>query len=242
MALFGLFGKKDPAAEAKKLVAKATQKFGPKENRQEALEKLRDLDAPEGWAGLLQRFTIRVEPGIVDDEEKAFVCDALVDGGEAAKGPVRDFITKNEHVSWPLRALGRMVPPAELVETILAALDREGPEYTRDPEKKITLVRYLEAHEDVPYSERLVPYFEDASEDVRFSAVSAAIRQPVEALREPLIRALVTAHEEKSERMRRHCAEALVKTGFAVKGHTPSVQAALPAGFTVDKDGVVRAK
>ena len=40
--------------------------------------------------------------------------------------------------------------------------------------------------------------------------------------------------------MRRHFAEALATTQFAVKGFTPAVQAALPPGFTVDKAGVVK--
>ena len=56
MALFGLFGKKDEAAELKKLVGKATAKFGPPENRRGALEKLAEMKTADSLAGLMQRF------------------------------------------------------------------------------------------------------------------------------------------------------------------------------------------
>lgn len=240
MALFGLFGKKEAAAEARKLQPKATAKFGPSENRMKALEELRELHAPEGYAAMLQRFTVRVEPGQTDDEEKDYVCNTLIDVGEAAIGPIKQFIEKGEFPAWGLRALGGLVSRAEVVETILLALEREGPDYTRDPEKKVSLLRHLDPIEDDAVVARVVPFFADTSEDVRFSAIAAATHHPVEVAREPLIRALLTAHEEKSERMRRHAASALVRTGLDVKGHTPAVQAALPPGFTIDKDGIVK--
>lgn len=242
MALFGLFGKKDPALEAKRLQKAATQKFGPPENRQKALEELRDLNVPEAWAALLQRFTLRVEPGITDDEEKAFVCQALVDAGAPVVPVIKQFLEKHENVSWPLKALGQLVPKEEVVEAILVALEKEGPDYTRDPEKKITLVRSLEDHHDPKIAPRLVPFFEDPSEDVRFSAVAAATRTPTEEVREPLVTALLKSAEEKSDRMRRSCAEGLARMGLAVKDRREAVAAALPAGFTLDKDGVVKAK
>lgn len=243
MALFGLFGKKDHAEEVRRLVSKTVQKFGPPENRTKALEQLRELGTPEALSGLLQRFEVRVEPGITDDEEKAYVCNCLVEAGDKAVEPIRRFIERSDKPTWALRALEQLVPPAEVVSVVLATLVKEGPEYTRDPEKKITLLRYLEAHPDPRIAPAVVPFFADMSEDVRVAAVNlAATQAPDEAAREPLIAALAHSVEEKSERMRKTSAAALAKLGFSVKGHTPTVQASLPPGYVVDREGVVRTK
>jgi HEAT repeat protein len=242
MALFGLFGKKDDAAEVKKQITKATAKFGPPENRQGALTRLNEIRSPEAFAGMLQRFTVRVEPGITDDEEKQYVYECLVGAGSAAVDPIKAFIEKSEQPTWALKALDQLVPQAAVVDTILSALEREGAEYTRDPEKKVTLLRHLEPIEDERIAPRVVPYLGDMSEDVRVSAVAVLAARAQESTREPMIQALIQAQAESSERLKRAIAEALVKTGFSVKGQTPAVQAALPTGYTIDKDGHVKTR
>jgi len=241
MALFGLFGKKDVNEEVKKLLAKATAKFGPPEGREGALMRLHEIGTPEALSALLQRFTVRVEPGITDDQEKQNVYEWLVAAGPAAVQPLKTFIEKSEQPTWALRALEQLVPQEEVVATILHALEREGAEYTRDPEKKIILLRHLEAIDDPSTADRVVPFLGDMSEDVRVSAVAVIAERKVESTKDGLIAALLTAQKESSERLKRAVAEALVKTGFAVKGQTPAVQAALPAGFSIDKDGRVKA-
>lgn len=243
MGLFdGLFGKKDPAAEVKKLLAKATQKFGPPENRQEALQRLVELGTSDALAALAQRFTVRVDPSITDDEEKQFVFEALVEAGERAVGPMKEFVIRSEQPTWALKVLDRLLPADTVVDVILEALDKEGPDWTRDPEKKITLLRHLKETQDARIAPRLVPFLADMSEDVRFAAVGVVMDQAVDtALRDPLISALLAAAEQKSDRMRRQLAEALAKTRLDVKGHTPAVQAALPTGFGLSKDGIVTA-
>lgn len=242
MALFGLFGKKDDATELKKLTQKVLQKFGPPENRQKALEQLRDLGTDDALFALMQRFTIRVDASITDTEEKEFVYDALVGAGASAVAPVKRFIEKSEQPTWAIRALEQLVPEDDLVGHLLAVLEREGPEYTRDPEKKVILLRHLEARKDPRIGPALVPFLEDMSEDVRSATMAVLAAQAHAETREPLIQALLRAHQEHSERLRRDAVNALVATGFSVKGHTPAVQAALIAGFSIDKEGVVRAK
>lgn len=240
--LDGLFGKKDPAAEVKRLVTKAMQKFGPPENRQEALQRLVEIGTPEAMAALIQRFTIRVDPSITDDEEKQFTCESLIEAGERAVEPLKAFVEKSEQPTWALKALDKLLPAGEVVEVILRAIEKEGPDWTRDPEKKTTLLRHLNQVQDPRIGPRVVPFLADVNEDVRAAAVSVVVDQPHdEAMREPLIQALLAAAEGKSDRMRRQVADALVKTGFSVKGQTPAVQAALPAGYSIDKEGVVKA-
>jgi hypothetical protein len=242
MALFGLFGKKDDTAEIKKLTAKATAKFGPKENRFDALSRLNELKSPEALTGLLQRYTVRVEPGIVDDEEKQFVYECLVAAGEMSIAPIKAFIEKHEQPTWPLKALDQLVSKQDVVEIILGALEKDGPEYTRDPDKKITLLRHLEQLDDDRIAPRVVPFLEDMSEDVRVEAVAVLAARKNDATRDPLIQTLLRAQADSSERLKRAAADALARAGFSVKGQSPAVQAALPGGFSIDKDGHVRTK
>ncbi len=242
MGLFdGLFGKKDSEAAIKRLVRKATEQFAQTESRHEAYQKLLDIGTPEAVRGLVQRFQVRVDPGITDDEEKQYVYERLVELGERAVAPLEEFVRKSEQPTWALKALEKLLTQEELIDLILEVLEHEGPDWTRDPEKKITLLRHLAIVQDERIPPRLVPFLKDVNEDVRFAAVSVVVDQPKnEALREPLIEGLLEAKEQSSERMRRHFAEALATTEYAVKGFTPKVQAALPPGFTVDKAGVVR--
>lgn len=243
MALFGLFGKKDDNAAIKKIVAKLTQKYGPAEERQGAAEKLVQMGTPEALTGLLQRFTVRADPSMVDDEQKTYACEALVEAGETAVGPLKTFIIQQDAApTWALKALERIVPESDLVETLLVALEKLGPEYTRDPEKKITLLRHLVEHEDPRIQPRVAPFLEDMSEDVRIAALAVLQVHPDETTKDPIIQLLLRAVEEKSERLRKSAAETLAKTGFSVKGQKPAVEAALPPGFSIDKEGKVRAK
>lgn len=239
MALFGLFGSKDPAEAIKRLQTKATKKFGPTESRLKALDDLRAFESPAAYTAMLQRFTVTVEPSITDQTEKDFVVEALVEAGDKAVGPVKDFILKSEYPTWALKVLEKLVSDEDVVGTILDALDREGPEYTRDPEKKLTLVRHLQSFADARIAPRLVPFLADVSEDVSVAAIGVAAAQPSDALQEPLVEALLRANEISSERLRLAAAEALRTTALSVKGHTPAVTAALPQGFTLDKQGHV---
>ena len=70
--LFGIGGSKEEreARSVRKLQKKAIEKYGPKENRQGAIEELGELRTPRAVEALLMRYTVRVEPGITDDEEK----------------------------------------------------------------------------------------------------------------------------------------------------------------------------
>ena len=99
MALFGLFGSKDDAAAIKKTVTKLTQKFGQPEERQAAAQKLIEMGTPAAITGLLQRYTVRVDPTITDDEEKEYVYESLVEMGETAIPPLKSFVMDQQAVA-----------------------------------------------------------------------------------------------------------------------------------------------
>ena len=148
LGIFDFFGSKGGGkAGLRKQAQKVTEKYGPPENRQKVIEQLADMDTPEALSVLCLRFTIRADPGITDDEEKEHVRHILVDAGEKAVGPVKEFLEAQESgVSWGLRVLASLRPADDVVGTALKLLHRLGREYSRDPEKKLVLLSWLAEH------------------------------------------------------------------------------------------------
>src|SRR5512136_3155771 len=104
MGLFDLFASKE--STLRRLGQKLTQKYGPPEGRQKAIEQLAQMGTPEALATLCLRFTVRTDVGIQDDEEKDRVREILVEAGPAAVAPVREFLAQQESgVAWGLRVL-----------------------------------------------------------------------------------------------------------------------------------------
>src|SRR5512141_1476944 len=193
----------------RKQAQKITEKYGPPENRQKVIQQLAEMDTPEALSVLCLRFTIRADPGITDDEEKENVRQILVDAGEKAVGPVKEFLESHESgVSWGLRVLSALRPPDDVVGTALRLLHKLGREYSRDPEKKLVLLSWLAEHHGdltstvggagappataeggVPgLEDTLLPLLEDFSDDVRIATARLVSLQPLtERMRVALI-------------------------------------------------------
>src|SRR5512133_2569113 len=168
MGIFGLFGSKEDREKGtlRKLAKRVTEKYGPPENRQKAIDQLGDLGTPEALATLCLRFTVRTEPGITDDEEKETSRRILVAAGEKAVAPIEGFVREQESgVSWGLRALAEVVAPEKVVDVVVRELARLGREYTRDPDKKLVLLGWLVEHhagaQVVEIEGALLPLLED---------------------------------------------------------------------------------
>jgi hypothetical protein len=246
MGLFGLFGSKDEREknQLRKLAKKVTEKYGPPENRQKAIEQLGDLGTPSALSTLCLRFTVRAEPGITDDEEKDTALRILVAAGPEAVGPVGAFVREQEGgIAWGLRVLAEIAPPEKVVETVVGELLRLGREYTRDPEKKLVLLTWLSEHHADARSDAiegaLLPLLEDFSDDVRIGAARAiASLAPGEKAREGLIQLLL--RDRDNARVRGEVLEALARLGADVKGYRPSVEALLVEPFYLDREGHVK--
>ncbi len=246
MALFGLFGSKEEREKSalKKLAKKVTERYGPPENRQKAIEQLGDLGTPDALSTLCLRFTVRAEPGITDDEEKETTRRILVDARTAAVPPIERFIREQEDgVAWGLRALAEIAPAAKVLEVVVNELARLGTIYTRDPEKKLVLLTWLREHHAGESSGEieaaLIPLLEDYSDDVRISATRAIVAvSPGERARDALIQLLL--RDRDNARVRGEVLDALASLGADVKGHRPSVEALLVEPFFLDREGRVK--
>jgi hypothetical protein len=246
MGIFDLFGSAATREQAqlKKLVRKVTEKYGPPENRQKGIEQLAELGTPAALQALCLRFTLLVDPGITDQEEKESVRGHLVDAGRDAIAPVTAFVREQESgIAWGLRALAEVATPAEVLDVAVAELTRLSTVYVRDPEKKLTLLAWVKEHhegtEAAGLEAALRAMLEDFSDDVRIGAVRALASLPLtEATRAALVELLL--RDAGNARVRGEVLATLHRLGADVKGYRPSVEALLVEPWFLDKDGVVK--
>jgi hypothetical protein len=251
MGILDLFGSRESREQAslKKLGQKITQKWGPAENRQKAIEQLGENGTPAALKVLCLRFTVRAEVGISDDDEKEQARAILVAAGPKALEPVREFLDEQESgVAWGLRVLASLAPPAELLGTVHSLLQKLGREYTRDPEKKMVLLAWLREHPDMAglapvggpsRDEAVLPLLEDFVDDVRIGAARAlTVGTPSDEARVALIALLL--RDRDNARVRGEVFQTLVDLGADVKGHRSEVEALLVEPWYLDREGRVK--
>jgi HEAT repeat protein len=242
MGLFDMLGIGGPEAKVRRLQKKAMEKFGPPENRQGAIEELGGLKTEAAIDALLTRYTFRVDPGITDDDEKARVLALLTQAGNVALEPVKRFISTRDEISWPLRALDGLLPEAEVVKFLVEVARKVGGEYSRVPEKKVLLLHALSAHKSPEIAPAVLPFLDDMDDEVQIAAAEVIAKQQDPVGREPLIQHFLKAHEGSNARVREALAGLLSESAWDVKGYTPKVEAALPAGYKLDSRGKVARK
>jgi hypothetical protein len=246
MGIFDLFGSaaEREQAQLKKLARKVTEKYGPPENRQKAIDQLADLGTPAALQTLCLRFTLLADPGITDQEEKESVHAHLVDAGRDAIAPISAFIRESESgVAWGLRALAAVATPDEVLAVVVAELARLSSVYMRDPEKKLTLLAWVKEHHDgvaaAGLDGALRALLDDFSDDVRIGAVRSLTGLPLtEATRTALIDLLL--RDAGNARVRGEVLGALHRLAADVKGYRPSVEPLLVEPWYLDKDGLVK--
>ena len=251
MGILDLFGSRESREQSslKKLGQKITQKWGPAENRQKAIEQLGEMGTPGALRTLCLRFTIQCDVGITDHEEKDQVRALLVAAGPAALEPIREYLAEQESgIAWALQVLTAVAPEPEVLSTVLALLRKLGQEYARDPEKKLVLLSWLHEHHDLAslgaeggarLNEALIPLLEDFVDDVRIRAARAlAVAPPSEAAREALIALLL--RDRDNARVRGEVLQALHAIGADVKGHRNDVEALLVEPWYLDREGRVK--
>jgi HEAT repeat protein len=242
MGLLDMIGLGGPEGKVRRLQKKSMEKFGPKENRQGAIEELGELKTGPAIEALLLRYTFRVDPGITDDEEKARVLALITAAGPVALEPVKRFISSRDEISWPLRALEALLPEAEVVQFLVEVARKVGSEYSRVPEKKVLLLHALSVHRSPGIAGVVLPFLEDMDDEVQIAAAEVIVRQQDPVGRESLIQHFLKAHEGSNARVREALAGLLADSPWDVKGYTPKVEAALPDAYKLDSKGKVLRK
>ena len=103
MGLFDVF--KGGGSGLQKHQKRVANKRAQKHERWESIQVLASDGSDEALRALLTRFNVRVDPSITDGEEKNAAFLGVVQNGEAALAPVRDFLESSETLAWPLKIL-----------------------------------------------------------------------------------------------------------------------------------------
>lgn len=241
--VFGLFSKEK---SLQRTIDRATNKLAQQADRWGAMERLKEDGSPEALYGLCKRFGITSSRGVEDEVEKNWVVTTLVDKGEAVLEPLRRYMASAQQLSFALKVLEAIVPKPKALEVVDELLAKEPPGYTRDPDRRTDLIRWMgewSALTDDDLVPRLVPYLADFDENVRFAAIDSLAGRDPARIGGPLITAILRPDEE-SGRIKRRIADVLVDKKIALGDHAPAVGGALTgtiAQFAV-KNGVLVAR
>lgn len=236
MALFGLFAKRSDADLLRKHAERATNRRAQAIDRWEGIQALLKLRTPDAVQALLPRFNFYVDPSITDQEEKDAAFEGIVSMGEAAIAPIATFMRRAESISWPLKMLDRVAPPATVIEKLTELLAEMGVEYERSPQRKIQILAALEERRDPSIAQQASRFLRDANETTRFHAVSALLAQPEAAEHRAALVACLLA--EDSVRVRNRILDVFATLGWDVGPDAAAVRSRLPAGYRLDARGV----
>ena len=163
-------------------------------DRQDAIHQLSRIGTAQAVAILLKRFNWHLDPSITDQDEKELVLEGIVAAGEVALEPIHEYCRRAESLTWPIKALERIVATDHLAQELMTLLDQFDTEYVRNPEPKVQLLSYLTAFPSEEVRMAIEPFLEDASESVRFGAAGAVFSMGEDQSTASLIAAL--EHEE----------------------------------------------
>lgn len=239
MGILDIFGGGSGPARAQKLKARATQKYGDPLTRQKALEQLSEMKIPEAVSALLYRFTIAVDPQTTDLEEKERVVQLIKGMGDAAVGPVQDFLVSSEQAtSWALRVLEELVGEEEATRRVVGLLETLGGGYSRTPDKKVVLLQYVEEKNDPRIAEVALPMLEDHSDDVKNAALKVLGPRKHVPAREKILELL--AQEDTGRRVQQAAIVALYQSEFGVEGFREKVEPRLSEPYFLEPGGLVK--
>jgi HEAT repeat protein len=233
MGLFDMFGK---SSKTGRHVARLTNAHTQTQDRMRAMEVLAEMGTPEALAGVLQRFTYRVEASIHDNDEKEYACQLLIDAGPKAIEPIKAFVEVNDAVYWPLRALRDIAGTESAVGLLLEALDRSLAREGRQNDQKVQLVANLRDFKHPRVQARLLELVRDRDEEVRILAIDALITYGEEVALGPAVeRAL---DPEESPRVKTVVIEQLIEHGWPLTEWRErlEVASALPVPYALGPD------
>jgi hypothetical protein len=238
MGLFDVF--KGGGGGLNKHMARVANKRAQQHERWESIQVLAKDGSEEAIRALLVRFTIRVDPSITDGEEKNAAFTGIIQHGDTAVGPVRDFLESSDTLAWPLKILKEIQTEEEVTTTLLELLDKMHTEYERDPQKKIDVIAAFEERKDPRIVEHVARFLEDMNETARFHAAGAIYHQDeAEQARDALTRAFL---EEESVRTRMRILDGFIERDWKLADVKEEAAKKMPTGYSLGKKGEVRKK
>jgi hypothetical protein len=239
--VFGLFSKEK---SLQRTIERATNKLSQQADRWAAMEQLHKDGSDEALFGLCKRFGITSMKGVEDEQEKNWTVDVLVGTGAAALPPLRRYIKTAPKLAFALKVIERIASNEEILTIVDEILATEEPGYTRDPERRLDVIRWLAELDKLTPAERvtrLAPYLKDFDQNVRCAAADALAPHDPAMIGDALLAAFLRP-EEESGRFRRQIAEILASKKIPLAGKGAQVAPLLTgpvAGFAVSGDHLI---
>lgn len=212
-------------------------KRAPNYERQEAVAALAELGTVEAAEPLLKRFTFQTDPSITDQEEKDTAFQGIVRAGRGVIPVVRTFAQKAESLSWPMRIVKALVSDEEFVDEILTWLARWDIEYSKFVDPKIQLLTELGDHENPKIRGAVERFLEDVTDDARYAATVAVLRQR-DAASVPALMKMFP--REESMRVKNKIFDGMAQNAWKVPAENiDTVRRIVPNGYSVSDDGTV---
>lgn len=222
-----------------RLGKKVQQKYGQTDDRMGAAIELKRIGDEEARRALIKRFSVACDNKLHDQDEKALVCDMLVEMGPEVIPQIREYLARETEVTWAVRTLKRLQSPEEWAETVLSVIAGKTSE-EEDPEKICQILTVLHDETDPRIAPVVAKCLTDLDDTVRFAAIETLATLPdVEEVRGPMLEALVRP-EEDSNRITHRIVEVFRDRGWEVKGHRKAVEERLPEGFYLDRQGHIK--
>jgi hypothetical protein len=229
--------KKSGKADLGRFERLVSTKFSQELDRQDAIQQLSRLGTSEAVVVLLKRFNWHLDPSITDQDEKEAVLAGVVAAGDASLEPIREYCRRAESLTWPIKALERIVPREHLAEELLTLLDQFDTEYVRNTEPKVQLLASLQGFPSEDVRLAVEPFLEDASEPVRFAAVATVLAMNAVESTASMVAAM--DHEE-SLRVKNRIAQGLAERAWQVPPQLcEACERSLPPGYSLH-GGVIK--
>ena len=239
--VFGLFSKEKAL---QRTIERATNKLAQQGYRWAAMEQLHKDGSEPALFGLCKRFSVTSMKGVEDEQEKNWVVDVLVGFGIEALPPVTRYLKGAPQLAFALKVIERIASPAQALAVVDEVLANEEPGYTRDPERRLDIIRWLAEQEQIAAADRVTrcaPYLKDFDQNVRCAAADAVAPHDAALIGDALLVAFLRP-EEESGRFRRRIAEILAEKKIPLAGKGPAVAPLLTgpvAGFAIAGDLLV---
>ncbi len=224
-------------SKIQKLTGKVTEPYMQTAERQRCMQLLADEGSEDALFGLMQRFTFRTEASIVDHDEKQMAYELLVSKGTAAIPAIERFVTVNDAVYWPLKALKDIGGLEAAVALLMRALDAASKKDTRVNEHKVQLVSNLRDFPHPQVQAKLAELVTDPNEDVRIMAIDGLATYGPEVALEPMAQRILDPDE--SPRVKTILYEQLIDFGWSLEPWRPAIEetGALPEHYRIGAGG-----
>jgi HEAT repeat protein len=249
MGFLDLFGKSELSAKKiAKIANLAANPYAQPDVRMREMQRLIDVGTVAAVRGVLKRLTTNASGHIADEDEKKWLEDALVDLGEVAVEPLKEFIQSQDKLTYALHAFERIVGEASAVEFFLSVLQQYGPEDYRSAEAKLQIILLLSDHlQDVRVLPALCPFLLDHSDEVRWAVIELVDRATREkALPKPAeeqVRKHLSAfviEDDVGPRIQKRAAELFCTHEWSVETKATDLAPLLGEEYFLDKKRYVR--